>query len=111
MRSVRNAVTDPCARPVYWGCGFLNSYINSDESVVLLFLPSTHPTHNSHPSTTIPTFDIMSSFNDARPSLYVSTTPVDQAGEVPIAWNQMRANVRLMMLEASGVFQQLSLIV
>ena len=108
---MRNAVIGPCAYPVYWGRGFLNSYINSDESIVLLFLPSTHPTHNSHPSTTVPTFDIMSSFNDVCPSLYVSTTPVDQAGEVPIAWNQMRANVRLMMLEVSGVFQQSLLIV
>ena len=53
----------------------------------------------------------MSSFNDARPSLYVSTTQVDQAGEVPIAWNQMRANVRPMMLEVSDVFRQSLLIV
>ena len=53
----------------------------------------------------------MSSFNTVRPSLYVSTTPVDQEGEVPNAWNQMRANVRPMILEVSGVFQQSMLIV
>ena len=62
-------------------------------------------------SPTIPTSDIMSSFNAVHPSLYVSTTPVDQESAIPNAWNQMRAHVRPMMLEVSGVFQQSLLIV
>ena len=62
-------------------------------------------------SPTIPTFDIMSSSNNIRPSLYVSTTPVDQEGDVPVTWNMMRNNVQPMLLEVSGVFQQSMLIV
>ena len=109
--SVRNAVIGLCAYLVDRGCGFLESYINWCENALLPFLPSTHLTHHSPLSTTIPTFDIMSSFNNTRPALRVSTTPVDQEGAIPNAWNQMRASVRPMILEVSDVFQQSLLIV
>ena len=109
--SVRNVVTGLCADLVSRGCGFLKSYINWCENALLLFFPSTHLTHHPPFFTTIPAFDIMSSFNNTRPALRVVTTPVDQEGAVPNAWNQMRANVRPMILEVSGVFQQSLLIV
>ena len=71
----------------------------------IAFLPINSSYSHSSPFTVVPTFDIMSSSNNVRPSLYVSTTPVDQEGEVPITWNMMRNNVQPMLLEVSDVFQ------
>ena len=107
---MHNAVTGLCAYLVDRGCGFLESYINDDESAVLLLINSP-PLYSLLSPPTIPTSDIMSSSNNVRPSLYVSTTPVDQEGEVPVTWNMMRNNVQPMLLEVSGVFQQSMLIV
>ena len=96
-------------RPGLWVFGILFKLFCARS---FAFLPI-HPSH-SHPSPLyiIPTFDIMSSpINNARPSLYVSTTPIDQEGEVPVTWNMMRNNVNLILLEVSDVFQQSLLIV
>ena len=106
---MRNAVIGLCAYLMDRGCGFLESYINWCENA--FFPPSTHLTHHPPLSTTIPTFDIMASFNNTRPALRVVTTPVDQEGAIPNAWNQMRANVRPMILEVSDVFRQPLLVV
>ena len=109
--SVRNVVTGLCTDLVSRGCGFLGFYINWCENALLLFLINSPFPYFLPSSPTIPTFDIMSSSNNVRPSLYVSTTPVDQEGGVPVAWNMMRNNVQPMLLEVSGVFQQSMLIV
>ena len=92
------------------GLWVLESYINWFENTFCF--SSHHPSYSQlSPLTTIPTFDIMSSYNNVRPSLYVSTTPVDQEEDFSNAWNAMRANVRPALLEVSDIFQQSMLIV